>query len=900
MDVIDARDSFLSWNNYQLGQLIEGYDLAQQSALKLLPLLFHVNHRLLPGYHSPDTLNGIYNYQPDSATLAEAKRINKRFSYDEKIVIKNAPIDSIFIQSPIFGGQLVLWVILNDSVTLEFKKDIETKLSRVITWLKSRNIDAQGRILSERYFSKASLFNKLKTGFSSAALFLDCFYSESYLMAGKYPAWWLVPPEKEVNYDDFVVHLNQARYVNVDEYINLGCSEDVGQKEILDQSVSVAFAVHKEPDVTWLKLLILEKRQRALPDAEGIAWRLKNKIYDQGKKARAFSSVSVYTAFLQDAIEEISLAGYENAIPLSKLVTFLWQNIESGSRELLMAISGSQNQHHQSHVSKTTDVVMYLNLYKALFSEIRQVYDIILGDYEHQAEDGGIPEFAGNMRQFLAESNQKVAIINTSSHDAIVQDRILISHNVLNDHWTLNVQRGENEERKVSSFNSLLSLLAWAWLNRVVDHNSQVSVDCPLRLVKQIEARYALEILIRKVDPDVVLNITRQALEYPVHPVYSLLFFNLLITESFREQIENMTDVDDPLNFGDQSENLLTNCEQLIVDSWGGVEVHQYSGSDGVLQCLCDWTKHAPLSARKEPMPINPFGYASGESTYLAQRIEQFYTEMIQYFYQKQQHKGRFLIRVSAEYYLVQAEDDVLVQQRLGDEQSLLEYLGRPNDEFRSFALDSQSMLETPLHYIAEFNRPDVIQLFFRLNGRYVETYVMDEKGSLWTHKQVWYGKESYITHWFLVIRNIRNRLKKINYQDREPPTLEINQIINNQLGGLEYYPVGAEALDGASDFINIKVNVSSQDEGEKINLSCDGVKFDSAEHGEKVLDICADYLKNRMANEGRRFVFVTDTDVPLKFYGVESRDKIQVSHFLRYKGNIEKRLDKLMGVQVS
>jgi len=850
-----------------------------------------------PGLLLPDTLCGIYDYKPDRAVIIEAKKINNRFSYDDKSILNNPPIDSVFIQRPVFGEKIIIWVVASSTLAYEHKKDIENKLSRVITWLKTRELNVQGYMLSADQFFESSLFHKLDSGFASAALFLDCFYAESFLMAGKYPVWWLVPPEKEINYDEFVAHINQARYVNVEEYINLGCTGGVVQSEILDQSVSIAFSAHKDPESTWLKLLLLEKKQRLLPALEGVAWRLKNIIYAAAKNAPSTSSVDLYKLLLQESMNDLSVAVYDHAIPLNKLVIFLWPNIDSRSKQLLMALSGNNAQLRQPPKSNVTDVVMYLNLHKALFSEIRLVYEIIFSNYEQNAgEDESVSQLAKNIQLFLTDSDNTVSIVNTRSNANVIQNRIIIRHNVANEQWTLSIELGGDEERKVSTFNSLLSLISWAWLNRIVDQSSQVSVDCSLRLVKQIEARYALEVLIQRVDPDVISNISRQALEYPVHPVYSLLFFNLLISESFRQRIADMTDLDDPLNFGDHSESLLTNCEQLIVDSWGGVEVRQYSGNEGVLQCLCEWTQHAPLSAMKLPMPLQPFGYASGESTYLAQRVEQVYDELIQYFYQRKQHQGRFIVRVSAEYYFVEAENDSLVSQKLGSEQKLLEYLGLPNDEFRSFAMDSQSMVETPLHFIAEFNKPDVIQLFFRLSNVYVETYLMDEKGSLWVHKQLWYGKTSYITHWFLFIRNIHKRLKKINYQDRELPLLEINQITNNQIGALEIYPVGTEALDGNSDFINIKVAVNSQSEGEQINLSCDGIKFESSEYAEKVFEECASYLKTKMTNEGRRFIFVTDIDVPLKFYGVESRDAIQVSHFLRYKGNIEKQLARLLG----
>ena len=38
----------------------------------------------------------------------------------------------------------------------------------------------------------------------SPGLFLDGFYTESFLLAGKYPVWWLIPPELELHHADFI------------------------------------------------------------------------------------------------------------------------------------------------------------------------------------------------------------------------------------------------------------------------------------------------------------------------------------------------------------------------------------------------------------------------------------------------------------------------------------------------------------------------------------------------------------------------------------------------------------------------------------------------------------------------------------------------------------------------
>ncbi|KEZ74629.1 hypothetical protein C5I_0105770, partial [Pseudomonas syringae pv. syringae FF5] len=75
------RNRFLSLNDGRYARALEGMSTRQQSVLTLLPLFFHVNHPLLPGYVSGSTPAGVSHYEPDTLTLAEAQRLTRSFSY---------------------------------------------------------------------------------------------------------------------------------------------------------------------------------------------------------------------------------------------------------------------------------------------------------------------------------------------------------------------------------------------------------------------------------------------------------------------------------------------------------------------------------------------------------------------------------------------------------------------------------------------------------------------------------------------------------------------------------------------------------------------------------------------------------------------------------------------------
>ncbi|MGH8486166.1 MAG: hypothetical protein ACRESP_17365, partial [Pseudomonas sp.] len=65
------RTRFLTLNHGRLERAMEGLSSRQQLVLTLLPLFFHVNHPLLPGYVSGTTPAGISHFEPDPRLLLE-------------------------------------------------------------------------------------------------------------------------------------------------------------------------------------------------------------------------------------------------------------------------------------------------------------------------------------------------------------------------------------------------------------------------------------------------------------------------------------------------------------------------------------------------------------------------------------------------------------------------------------------------------------------------------------------------------------------------------------------------------------------------------------------------------------------------------------------------------------
>ena len=79
-ELAKLRARFLKINQGRLARAMEGLSTRQQQVLTLLPLFFHVNHPLLPGYVSGTTPAGVSGFEPDDELLAEAQRLTRSFT----------------------------------------------------------------------------------------------------------------------------------------------------------------------------------------------------------------------------------------------------------------------------------------------------------------------------------------------------------------------------------------------------------------------------------------------------------------------------------------------------------------------------------------------------------------------------------------------------------------------------------------------------------------------------------------------------------------------------------------------------------------------------------------------------------------------------------------------------
>lgn len=879
MDILDVRDLYYERNRMLYKQWLTELSPEDQNAVQLLPLIFQVNDRHLPGYVHADTPYGIFNYKPEKTEVELARKLNTRFRYQQEPVHKNAVIDAIYIHGDIFGKTINIWLFTNARLVSSHRHLLAEKLSRIGAWLRGRGLAIETRMVStdmivdEKELVDEGLY-KIRNKY-----YLQKFYAESILLAGKMPVWWLVQPDRESAYRETVQYIHRARFLPDNEAIDINTLSGISHTDCLQQAVSSTQAVFNRPAINWLNLLVIYTQQRAIPDVDGAAVRARMALYGKPENLEQSLPDYVYTQI----IKEISELFRQHSGGMS--AENLMMQIYAYERGLPDSILKSLLPEQARALAMRRDIKKILQSYRDLFGQVRLVLGEIVRVYRENDTDKSNPELeqiARNILLFLSDSDERVPMTIPEEQDDFILEKVLLRRHD-DSVWSLSINREDGVEQELTAFPQLLSLVTWGWVNHVLDNQSQVSVECPGHLVKQVEVRHVLEILMQEISINELRQLHHHAFRQLVKPFRSILFINLV-----PENPAPDFDIDELKDDAD----LLINCEQILIDSWGGVYSRNYRSDQGLLDCLCDWMNQARLFDTR-PGKLTSHGYGPGNSTYIAQRTGEIYDEL-QVFYHSLE-SGRYLVRLNGRYYAFLRDAQGYACELLGNEADVRRYLEAGLPAYIHTGLDRMVLAETPLRRIYSFNRPGLVQVFYQLTGRDYQVWILDEQGSLFESRKLWYDRDTFVGQWLAFAANIGARLKKIRYQEAALPAWQYYQISISPLGDYEFETLRLEGERLRPDYFDLKLYIVGASGGDQISVRCDDAYFDYAEFGGDVINQCIRYMNRRIHTEGRKPAYVTDIEAPLRLFRVEERDQIQYVHFMKYKQAFERRINQLL-----
>ena len=189
------RQRFLAVNAGRLQRARQALSSRQERVLRLLPLLFHINHPLLPGYLSASTPAGLSGFEADDEVLAEAQRLARSFVYKpRRQEPAQQPIHGLFLMGSLGSlaqeeqSDLDLWVCHAPELEPGARQELRRKCALIEDWARSQGSEVHCFLIDVARFGQDEREDRKEPGGDGNTqhfLLLDEFYRSAIWLGGR-------------------------------------------------------------------------------------------------------------------------------------------------------------------------------------------------------------------------------------------------------------------------------------------------------------------------------------------------------------------------------------------------------------------------------------------------------------------------------------------------------------------------------------------------------------------------------------------------------------------------------------------------------------------------------------------------------------------------------------------
>lgn len=895
------RDRFLSINQSRLERSHAAMSHRQRDILDILPLLYHVNHPLLPGYVSQEVPRGVSNYLPSKSTLAIARAYSQtfRFSADKR---QKANIYSLYMMGS--SGTLAhsessdvdLWLCHNPSLSSTDLALLQKKAESLDAWANSHGLELHTFLMDAEAFREGQSAPEMDSESSGSAqhyLLLDEFYRTAILLAGRYPLWWLIPPKLESNYASHAEMLLHKRFIKASDVVDFGCAFDIPKNELVGAGLWQLYKSLDSPYKSVLKLMLAEVYAQELPEQASLSTDFKQAVYDD---QLSLDELDPYVLIYRRLERYLSQRGEAKRLELVRKSFYLKANkklskLKSGEpkswqAELLLGLledwhwSAYQLQLLDERAAWKVDQVMIER--QELLAELTHSYRFL----SHYARTQGISSSITTAdlsllgRKLYATFQRKagkVDKVNPGIAPSIWEENLALhhgsSHSFQSDTnaWLLYRDLASSDDasfhQSLRKSASLIELLAWLFFNGIVNSSTRLSLVPGTSFVTVHEVRSIIRALEQRI-PTPLPAVPQEQFMSPAYIQTIVLFVNVgldpMATMSERG-IHRLSDRTDSLGYSSQRYNLVKTIDQVVLNSWHELSAHRYEKGDTLMQSLQAYLQVCEQQVGQQASKLSVYCYTSQRAEAIAKRVQQVFNDVRKAFFSGLRvNTLRYVLEVEEYYYLLQRSHDEFRVQRLLSEEELDLALSASEHEHSQIVLDRFALQgEHMLQAVLKHNKAGVIQIFYLMDTSNIRACALDEGGSLLRYSAPLEDER----HFQSAILNFLSTVI-------ERRQLSYSLLISEALPKIEVYKVrrSKAELPNSVQQVRVAANLEQQDlvvtafyEGQilRFDLSFDGRDFSYAEHGDQQFQAIAHYVKQSPEKEPRAPLQIADISYP-------------------------------------
>ncbi|MFQ5642802.1 MAG: class I adenylate cyclase [Thiogranum sp.] len=927
-----VKRRFLALNKDRLHRVQDSLQLRQRIFIRLLPLLFHINHPMLPGYLSNRTPCGISDFTPGKRCIQAARKLAKSFSYRRRAQ-RRYSIHGLYLMGSTGtiayskSSDFDIWICHRPGLPAADIAALREKADGVQSWAESLGLEVHFFLMDDISFRRQEhqqLSNE-NVGSSQHHLLLDEFYRTGLLVAGRYPVWWLVPAEHEQDYDTYVERLIANRFVKAGDIVDFGGLSQLPIEEFFGATLWQLYKAVDSPYKSILKILLMEAYANQYPDIEMLAIRFKKAVHNAEAQLDQLdpyvmmcNTVEEYL-FSRRELERLDLARrcfyFKVNEPMSKPDSGREQSWRREAvRELIETWGWSKSKLASLDQRRQWKIKRVLKERHMLVEELTQSYRALSHFGRDTNGDLAIKSADLNLlgrKLYVAFERKagKVEMINPGVSRDLSEERLSLHRIDENQNSGWAIYRGNVPSHDATGHTplkrtaGLLELLAWCHFNGLINRNpSTISIQPPDCSLSQWELRCVLDCLQQMFPNGKTPESDMQALADQATIRQAGLFINLAhdpMSKLTRNGMHLVSERVDPLSYGGLWENLATGFEMIALTSWGEVLTFRYSGPAALLDCLCDYFAWLPVNRGKIPPPVPCFSFSSSRGAIIARRLETLFSDFCEYFYRNYWRRhARYALRIGQNYYVLQCENDVPRYQELDSQAALLNYLGQPQAAFSPIRIDKQMLDDSPLSTALKKNREGVLQMFYRVHGGRAQVYILDERGSLFHQSVAFHDRQTLLGQFQNFLDNMRYRLRNMHVsgnpqEDNDPLFYQINRDNQDQYTA---DPVRVPTGSGPPRYMDVQIIGDLEDKRHgSFSIFCGKREFSVLEFGNDLFGKVAEHITRKRRSGSSYPIYISDIDVSPTMLVNGSPDGVQSVHFLNYKKRIESLLNEAL-----
>lgn len=755
MDRVQAQRFFQTHNHERFQRLLQLAPERHSLILELLPFLFHVNAKLLPGYISDDTPAGLIDYRPTKSTLDRARQLERNFRYRQK-ALRRYPLRGLYLinphgvlaypQRPRFG----LWLLYSNLLKEEQRIQLQQKLEAVSQWTSENGVQLDARLISEAELARGILSHWDR----------DQLYSSGLVLAGSQPYWWLTSPEEDLDYAGTVSRMQSQRMLNPVSLVDFGAVGSFEADTLFHQSCTLLTdSLHYGDELlslAYLNYCLTAPQQSALSPL------LKRQLYQQQNDSSRFDSQYLKLLCLQQQTLWAELQrGFYLKLPerLSKPVrqaTLPWrrQFIEGLIREWGW------------DADKLKQFDQELDNISSIESDFRDLGQFCgglingLADFarEHRLDAGeSLHKLKTLHRLRYAPAETQVSLLPPALRPEPGSERLYLNRFRDHHYWCLSRQPMDNPGAPgLFQHEHLLQVLAYAVGNRLLSRSNWLSVNDQHGKVTTAVVVELCQRLFRSELVDIELNFSDISAATDETLLAISLFINLEseVSDKLSPQgLQLSSRLNDPLNYSSYHQSLVNSIDGLLFTSYGLCHSFRFTGSQAVLdflQHMLAWQPDQHTNWQSWcPTPV--FGQT------ISLRLDDLLTQLIAH-YRRFPDSGRFLLTMADRLFSLQWQQQQISLLKQSLSQDLWQIMSSQHRQFEAVKLDRYLDRDGLFNSLLQYQSPERVNVFIYLEQNTIICYLLDEFANLVKQQFQHLTEATLVAHLQIFLSEIRQR----------------------------------------------------------------------------------------------------------------------------------------------